>query len=362
VAPRAEMSVASDLMMAKAALLYADHAVLVSPVAHLLLTMCSAKDLDDSATLATFLPTFIKLKPDLAGKVPDIAAMALFLRLSRAQRRLLPRKIRLGMEYNVRGLRGSLQEVRENIRKLGEKAELPALEKALVSGLLSIHQFEPSNEQDTTVEQFTNELFRTIEHGESFPLFDEDVSSLVRSAIHTGIVASSSHAVDRAKQVQLAHYLFRRLPVFEGATIDEILDLRRELQRPLVRFRAAMIEFSSSIERASWDPDFVRDAERVLVQKVEPAILDIEEEIKGARYLGKFFDRATVEQVASGSLVAWLVNNLAASTTVAAVAGVAMAGGLTALRAARDTIQARTAAERNHLFFYYAAGKRLGAQ
>ncbi|MEW5929447.1 MAG: hypothetical protein AB1941_18490, partial [Gemmatimonadota bacterium] len=126
--------------------------------------------------------------------------------------------------------------------------------------------------------------------------------------------------------------------------------------------RPSVYQFSEAARNESWDPEFARDAEQVLVQKVEPAILDIEDSIRSAAFLSKLTERVTAEQVASGSLVAWLVDHLAASATVAAAAGATMAGGLAMLRAVQDRRKAIMEAERNHLFFYYETRRRLGGR
>ncbi len=63
---------------------------------------------------------------------------------------------------------------------------------------------------------------------------------------------------------------------------DLRLDIRQELERPLTRFRSAMIKFSSEIKSASWDLDFVSDADQVFRREVAPTILDIEEEISSS--------------------------------------------------------------------------------
>ena len=69
--------------------------------------------------------------------------------------------------------------------------------------------------------------------------------------------------------------LFDRLPVFD-IKMDELLDLRAELQRPLINFRAEMINLSRDIENASWDKDFSSDVQDVYQAKVEPTLLELE--------------------------------------------------------------------------------------
>jgi hypothetical protein len=96
----------------------------------------------------------------------------------------------------------------------------------------------------------------------------------------------------------LAGHLLARLPSFEQASIDEIIDIRTELDNPLTRFRGAVIKFSDQIRSASWDQDFTSDAETVFHKEVKPSVLEIEEAIKSNRYLDsllrKFVDKPLV--------------------------------------------------------------------
>jgi hypothetical protein len=76
-----------------------------------------------------------------------------------------------------------------------------------------------------------------------------------------------------------------RLPAFPKASISEILDIRNELQAPLVRFRAGMAELGKVIESAAFDEGFAEQLDELYRAKVEPAILEIEEQVRTNTYL-----------------------------------------------------------------------------
>ena len=66
--------------------------------------------------------------------------------------------------------------------------------------------------------------------------------------------------------------------------MDEILSIRRELEGPLIRFRAAVTRFSDGMRAAGWDPEFVNEAEDVFVREVEPAVQEIEDTVRDSSF------------------------------------------------------------------------------
>ncbi|MEW5931049.1 MAG: hypothetical protein AB1941_26595 [Gemmatimonadota bacterium] len=203
VGPGGELALSNEIRLVKAALLYADRAILLSPTAYMIHSISSGRHLNDSATLVSLVPMLAQLDPSLREKLEGLEGMVKLLSLSRAQRCALPKQMRQEIEKQTAGLKKSLGEVRNVFASIGKQAGLPALERALSSGIISLHSFETSHEMDDTIDQFTGALFKAVAQGETYPLFDEQVGGLVSSAIREGWVAASSSAVDRGKQVQL---------------------------------------------------------------------------------------------------------------------------------------------------------------
>lgn len=81
----------------------------------------------------------------------------------------------------------------------------------------------------------------------------------LRDALSTGVV--DLHAFSSIENA-----------VPELATIGEVVQVRRELARPLVGFRGAVLAFSTQIEAAVWDGNFAKEADATFVQKVAPAM------------------------------------------------------------------------------------------
>jgi hypothetical protein len=79
-----------------------------------------------------------------------------------------------------------------------------------------------------------------------------------------------------------------RLPTFPTATMSEVVDVRDELSRPLVRFRAEMVSISRGTEVDALDPDFERAAADIWVERVRPALIELDELVREKRLARQF--------------------------------------------------------------------------
>ena len=123
-------------------------------------------------------------------------------------------------------------------------------------------------------------IANAIQSDHTYPLLDNPTGRLVDTAIKEGIIDVSEILVARARGVGLASDLLQNLPLFDNASVDEVISIRRELEKPLIRFRSSMIEFSDEINSATWDTDFPLECETIFNRKVRPAILEIEESVR----------------------------------------------------------------------------------
>jgi len=277
--------------------------------------------------------------------------------------------------------------------EMEKKAGVDSIDRAVQSGILELHTFEGtdndemvlefmtdciagasqspllthrasemSKRNDTMIREFVEGVSSAVSDGSTYPLFDDLTRELVKASIDEEQIAVSESAVHRGRHSGLAGHLLERLPLFDQASVDEILDIRKELDKPLTRFRGAMIKFSEEIKSAYWDEDFPSDAENVFYRDVKPAILDIEETVKSNNYLAallrKFVDKPVV--LPAGSVFSVLMSHLSSlPDEVALSLGIGISSAAIVFDAYKDWKQKKQAIEQNHLFFYYQAKKRL---
>ena len=65
------------------------------------------------------------------------------------------------------------------------------------------------------------------------------------------------------------------LPTLEGASIDEILDFKKDNERSLIGFRQAIFKFSEAISSLPWDDDFQFECYKLYNTEVAPKVAEL---------------------------------------------------------------------------------------
>lgn len=257
----------------------------------------------------------------------------------------------------------------------GSGAELLAATRA---GLLRFAPFSKAfgsfndpqgGEADSIVENFLIDPIRTRLKDPSTRLLLDDVAgAFTRYLIDEGRIDPSPLAMRHAGEAAVGAGLIGRLPTFPQAPIDELLHLRADLDRPLTRYRAKVSELASTIATGSLDPDYKAEVDDLWTNEVAPAFADLQEGFAEhglvrelARMLGKDV-KSVISGVAAGIGITIGLNTLTTvSQWISIAAGVAAPvtqAAATALTAARD---GRLELQRHELFFLYETERRLGA-
>ena len=214
-------------------------------------------------------------------------------------------------------------------------------------------------------EEITAELFGmladAVEGGATHPMLDERAGELVRLGVEAGYIGASETGRAMSRHGGLTSDLMRRLPLFDEASVGEVLDIRRELEGPLARFRGTVSEFAGGMRAQGWDADFAADAEEVFVRDVAPAVQELEDMVRDNRFLFELLPRMSRPQdwgVGAGlGMIAYNLASLPEITSLVVAGSVGFAG------AARNTWiehrDARREIEGHRLFFYREAGRRI---
>ncbi|HVG32089.1 MAG TPA: hypothetical protein VM911_03385 [Pyrinomonadaceae bacterium] len=355
----------NDVSMVKAALLYANKAKLYSITLSMFLDGLSIRDFPIQKKVA-FLESIADGNYNDALQIKEL--------INQYRRAWKKRYSKRGM-IELKALKAKIEVI---CSSMGEAFDIIAHDKAKdlllakESGLLEVHSFSDALLRTAQgiiddeigiawIEEFTTVIGASVSDQSTYPLFDEILGRSIRLGIEAGVIPASDGGGKRAKEARLAAELFSRLPLFEEASIDEILDIRKELERPLVHFRSAVIGFSDNIKDAAWDENFSFDAEQVFNRDVAPAILNIEDEIKSNSYLKelarKWFDKSLL--LTGGSALTLAVSNLPVPSLAALAVGVTY-NTITAFYDTNKEWRAKQqAVERNNMYFYYKAGKML---
>jgi len=150
--------------------------------------------------------------------------------------------------------------------------------------------------------------------------------------------------------------LLGRLPAFPDADLDVLVDVRQSLQRPLVRFRQALRSVARDLNGLE-PKDLPSATETLRREDVAPAIADIEETLDDLKAIPTLLrlasNRATVASISAtvATVIAGITGNLDLSAALAAVGAPATVSGAAQEVLARRAIE-RQATNRPYWFLY----------
>lgn len=268
--------------------------------------------------------------------------------------------------YETRqGIELLASKVQASFRALPGTSDAQEILAARDLGILDIQTFD-FTDLDRFAEQYAELVFGTLNNASTYPMFDQSIGSIVQAGVESGDINLSAATRKLASHISFATDVLQRLPAFEDASISELYDIRNELRPPLVRFRSALAEYSREIESEPWSQDFQKEAEFIYRQRIEPAVLDLEEAIESNSLLRKFRTDLLNQQpsktaVGLGSFLGIALSSAAdiSGAIAAAVGGGAVAGAQSIQDVYQEWKSTQKELGRNALFFYYQTGITL---
>ena len=357
-----------ELQYIKSALLYADEVTLISPIAYFYAQLVNNnQSLDERAFIRTFnlvIPLCKDVDP-VAFQNSKAAIKRYTQLIYSKQYKKVPRSMK--QEFRQQLIPFALQC--ENIleTKIG-KTQAMELQRLLESKKIKLYKFEHDLSDG---EGFAPEFFQQLQKAvkTSYPLFDESANDLISTAVRAKVISFSDIERRKISHAGVSDNMIKRLPSFEFAAVDEILDIRKDLDSSLSRYRAKVLEYSDSIQTMPWDDDFGAECSILYNKEVVPAILEIEERTKENTFLKNLgysflssenFFRSLgglVAGVAAGGVIS-TVSQVMSTDAAMVVSGGAWAANKIA-DAYRNYSDKKKEIQKKDLYFYYQAGKRL---
>jgi hypothetical protein len=177
--------------------------------------------------------TFRQVLPLLAA---DPAALRAFASLD-------PEMAQLGeladmLDQSKEQANSSMAEMRQVTEQMRVDSGVAELETVLDQKLVRFNENVTLGEDtDAVIGSFIDELKRYLEDPTRFVLLDATIASLARSLINEGHVRLPVRAVSNASEAVLGTGILARLPAFPAAPLDEVVNLRRDLDEPLGCYR-----------------------------------------------------------------------------------------------------------------------------
>lgn len=292
----------------KPALLYADRVTLHSPSASLLKAAFSLGEPNSPLDRLNMILAIVDQVPSMGLQLqvpPDtLAQMKMFMAIDPRLVRQVARRSGSGAE--IESLYDKLSEwdsiwdeqIPAVLHQIEEQFGATELLEAMKSGFLEIAPIGTASNTDhvaSTLRAATGEgsdedtgeliasfvatLVEILTEGRSFPLLDSASAELARSMEVDEGVQVSPGSMTRGAEISSAVAFMGYLPSFERLGIDEILDLRKSLRDPLLRFRGAIATLSKNFEARPIDEAFDDELEDAWRREVAPALAEIRESL-----------------------------------------------------------------------------------
>ena len=336
-----ELDVSREMKLIKAALLYADKVRFYSYGPSAMLSIMKApKNMNEEEKIEWFLNFYKNL-----GNKPNYDKVLKFITDYRKAQKLKLRNLKNYLLHKE-ALETSFRKLDVTVRKAG----IDELDNALKSGLIEFQPFAV----DKDAEVYVDEIAKILTSGNSYPLFDESTSNIIDLAITAKVIHPIGRSVVMAKQAKLSSNLFEKLPVLERATINEIIDIRGELNKSLSRFRSAIILYSKEIETVPWQEKFEFESDQLYLQYIVPALQDIDESFNANKSILEIVKRTLTDPgVISTSVMGIAISQ--ASKLPEVITSLSVIGGLVggAYSAIKEKREKNQEIEKNQLYFYY---------
>jgi hypothetical protein len=380
--PGSSISVAPELDLLKAALLYGDKVTLLSPVTTMFLRVEGLQrfSLREQIELMRRVAPILMPAEEVPAFQSGIEKVDDFLRSTARGGSAGQPLLRAGLLQKFAPVQRMLSEA---VQEITNDAGIDQLARARAKGLLQIESADPGDAMDLLVscilsaklaesgernedshtdrivETFVDKLSKHLSSGREYLIFDEPIANLTEAAIREGLFTPAKGPAGRCAQAMTASGLMGRLPTFPTATVDEVIDIRSELAPSLTQFRSAMVTVSKSFSSAPWETDFEDEVHDAWVESVLPAVESIDASVRDNSSLLTLATGITGAANTAYPGLAIVGTGLVGHVDAVAIAGGALAGIAPILQAIRDRKKADSEIRMQPFYFLYAADEAL---
>jgi hypothetical protein len=262
---------------------------------------------------------------------------------------------------------GVMAEAQAIVNEMRLSSGVDELDKARRNKFVRFNENVPiHDDSDTVITAFSAELRRYLQDPTKFVLLDSEIAGLARSMIDEGFAQPPRRALSNAGEAAIGTGFIARLPAFTKAPMDELLDLRQDLDDPLSRYRGKVALLRNAMQTGPFDQHREAEIDASWRTEVEPALRDIRHAMADHGLVREFlralggdlatFIRGTGPAAALG-VVAANTMDLETALSAGVTLGAAVAPSVAQALVARQN--ERSAAQTHDLFYLYETNRRL---
>ena len=274
-----------DIKLIKSSLLYADEIELIGMLEYAVFKYLpdrihSVKDIDTLAD--SFAPLLRSIKVEGGDEIvsqleelkSQIAPYKAYLskKKHRSKQEILAQ---MKMDKAIEQCKGMLID---GMSQLTESTSAKEINKLIDREIISVFDYKQEDFNiDALAGGYFGNLLGTMQNHTAYPLFDKTSNDVISSFAKTKILDLGSVNQEVLIHAGLATNILMTLPTLDGASVDEILDFKKEMQGPLSNFRKAIYGFAESVESKPWDQDFQYDCLKIYYAEVVPRVEELNE-------------------------------------------------------------------------------------
>lgn len=267
----------------KSSLLYADEIELIGMIEYAVFSYLPNRILNakDISHLMNCITPFIKSIDVAGGKelLEQIDGVSSQLELYRP---ILTKKKRrtkdeiLAQMKMQQLMKQSQEELSRSLAEMLNTEGSQALKSLVEREIVAIHDYGFDDfEVEELIGGYFGNLINATRNQTAYPLFDKTSEGVIKSAVDTHILDIGRLNSEVIRHAGVASNILMTLPTLEGASIDEILDFKKDNEKELVLFRKAIYDFSDKINSLPWDDNFQYDCLKLYNTEVLPRVEEI---------------------------------------------------------------------------------------
>lgn len=151
-----------------------------------------------------------------------------------------------------------------------------ALKSLVERDIIAVHDYGFDDfEVEELIGGYFGSLINATRNQTAYPLFDKTSEGVIKSAVDTHILDIGRLNSEVIRHAGVASKILMTLPTLGGASVDEILDFKKDNEKELVMFRKAIYDFTDKINSLPWDDNFQYDCLKLYNTEVLPRVEEI---------------------------------------------------------------------------------------